>query len=246
MGNGMQSFISAFSLSLVANHTLVWLWLGYGPGASRCDSYIHRADWMRYLNLTEPMDGAAAQCPFAVGEGDATLESHIACRGVQAHPCQPTARVISTTARRMVRYNAQEASMLGLLARNGNLAGGTDMQASSRAWDLFALGPHYAYGRLFASAFHFDFASVHSPARDALLGAGLQLEMRDELPYYYEAHDGLRTGHERKASVHWRAHSPSGLAPQWHRGDPRVRARDLRCAFVSRLTAVRGASQDPA
>ena len=186
IGNGMHEFMSAFILALVSDVSLVWTWKQYGGGLLSCEHFLHRAAWLAPLEHAHLR--VSAVCPFATEE----LETHLACHGAELPACKPPQRgrpfTIEVRTRGPARYSAQEVASLGLLSRSHRGVNGSSRTDNSlgRASHLFALGPHYAYGKAFSSAFSFDWLSVRKPTLDVLQRAGLVVESRGQMPYYYE------------------------------------------------------------
>lgn len=187
LGNGMHEFISAFIVALVGDVSLVWTWRQYGSGLLACEHFLHRAAWLAPLEHAHL--GLPASCPFATEN----LETHLACHGVKTPACKPPHHgrplSIEVQTHEKARYSAQEVALLGLLSGSHRSVNGSGVADASlgRASHLFALGPHYAYGKAFSSAFSFDLLRVRKPTLDVLQRAGLVVETRGELPYYYES-----------------------------------------------------------
>ena len=186
LGNGMQQFVSAMVVALVADRKLVWTWSEYGKGLPPCERFLHRQRWMQPLQLGAVRANSTRRmslCAFTTATPNDTVEMRLACRGAQPPKCA----VAELPSINTVRYSGQEAALLGLLAAardgrtnqpGGGVESGLEASDAARAAALFALGPHYAYGRLFAAAFTFDHESVVEPTRTALLAAGLHVRSR--------------------------------------------------------------------
>ena len=101
-----------------------------------------------------------------------STEQHLACSGVQPSPTScpvADAKLINVRTGGTARYSGLEMALLGLQERA--------LHHAKWQHGLFALGPHYAYGRLLATAFSFDEVTVRAPTR-AVLAEALSSDAR--------------------------------------------------------------------
>lgn len=171
LGNGMQELANAFLLALATNATLVWTWQAYGSGLRPCEAFMRRAPWLRGLEYHHAMSRYSHhnKCNLAVGKTpEESIEQHLACSGMQPAPSScpdALAPVVELEASSTVRFDAQELALLGLPGQHVKSHAHNAPAVST----LFALGPHYLYGRLLISDFfEFDDATVREPTRAVL------------------------------------------------------------------------------
>jgi hypothetical protein len=192
LGNGMQEFVSSHVLAVVSERPLIWTNRQYGVGLEPCNRFLSHSSWLRGLQHSK-LDTATKQttCAFAAVTHGNTVETHLACRGTQLAPaCNAETRLVALqmSGDSTVRYSGQEMASLGLVAASSSATtdAGLAPEVAARARKLFAMGPHYAFGRSFASAFAFDARAVRQPTRIVLeAAAGRTLD--DAHGYYYDA-----------------------------------------------------------
>lgn len=170
IGNFMHHYLNALAFATTRNVPFAWS-QSWKYQVEPCDTYIKRSSWLNNVRLHSTTDRCAKRSTCRLGDAlaevsNSSFEQRLACVGTrQLRRCDTENDLIVLSSKGAERFDSMELAALGA-GCSVRFQHGT-----SRAAALFALGPHYLFGRLFTLSFEFDAKRVLEPVEAVLQSA---------------------------------------------------------------------------